>query len=201
MSTKMCSDMRNLAILASLMTLLGGCAQSSNVPSDEVLIAHVLERRYDDRGFTVVDPETTMSHLVEKSEAPALRREYLRAQLAQAGFAAGPLVDSLFNKNLSPVRLSLKSDPERGYVFDHDGRFRRYFDAVDGRGWERWYEQNPKAHGYTRVSLPAYDQASGLLLIYIGTQEHWLDGAGFLKLYRFKDGTLSEVWSAGVWIS
>lgn len=195
------SAMRHLAVLAGLIMLLGGCAQPSSASSDEVLVARVLERRYDDDGYTVVDPETTMSHLLEKWEAPALRREYLRAQLAQAGFTAGPLVDSLFNKNLRRVRLSLKSDPQRGYVLDHDGRFRRYFDVEDGRGWQRWYDENPKAHGYTRLSLPAYDEASGLLLIYIGTQQHWDDGAGFLKMYRLKDGRLTEVWSEGVWIS
>jgi hypothetical protein len=193
--------MRNLAVLAGLVMLLSGCSQPSEVPSDETLIARVLERHYDDDGFTVVDPVTTMSHLVDKWEDPARRREYLRAELAQAGFAVGPLVDSLFNRNLSAVRLSLNSDPKRGYVLDHDGRFHRYFEVVDGHGWQRWYDENPKAHGYTRVSLPAYDKASRLLLIYIGTQRNWDDGAGFLKMYRFKDGRLEEVWSAGVWIS
>lgn len=192
--------MRYSVVLAGLMMLLG-CTRQTNVPSDEMLIARVLERSYADGGFTVVDPETTMSHLVETWEPPALRREYLRAQLALAGFTAGPLVDSLFDKNLRSVRLSLKSDPRRGYVLDHDGRFRRYFDVDGGGGWERWYDENPTAHGYTRLSLPAYDAASGLVLIYIGTQKHWEDGAGYLKMYRLLNGRLTEVWSESVWIS
>lgn len=197
----MCKQMACVAVLAALNVLLAGCAQPSSYASDELLIARVLESHQDNGGYTVVDPETTMSHLVERWPDPLLQREYLKEELAQAGFIAGPLVDALFDKNMKPVRLLLKSEPQRGYVLDHDGRFGRYFDMEDGRGWERWYAENPKAHEYTRVSLPAYDEASGLVLIYIGTQRHWLDGAGFLKMYRLKNGKLTEVWSRGLWIS
>jgi hypothetical protein len=110
----MCKQMAYVAVLAVLIILLAGCAQPSSLASDELLIARVLERYQDDGGYTVVNPETTMSHLVGRWPGPLLQRDYLKEELAKEGFTAGPVVDALFKKNMKPTRLSLKSEPERG---------------------------------------------------------------------------------------
>lgn len=165
------------------------------------MIPRVLERRYEDGGYTVVDPRTTLFTLSDEGSDQRSEKQYLKKELRKSGFNVDSLVDELFQKNSASVRLSLASDRARGYLIDHDGRFQSFFDAEDGRGWEKWYEHHPEAHGHTRVSLPAFDESTGLLLIYIGTQKHWEDGAGFLKLYNVEGDKIEEAWSVGLWIS
>jgi len=85
-------------------------------------------------------------------------------------------------------------------VIDYDGKFANYF-KEDGGGWEKWYKENPKAHGITTVSLPAYDPKTGLVLLYMGTQVHWLAGSGRVILYSYEKGELKELKRLEMWIS
>ena len=108
------------------------------------------------------------------------------------------LVDKFFGKNKKSSRLSLKSDPSRGYVIDYDGKFRRYFEKGEG-GWKQFYKENPNAHGRISISLPAFDEKSGLVLVYKGTWDNWRLGRGYLILYKYKDGKLKEVKRIEIW--
>jgi hypothetical protein len=153
--------------------------------------------------FTVVNPQTDAFHLTRGEDSEDERRqsrEFLRKELAVPDYDVRPLVDQLLARNARPHRLSLKSDPARGYVVDDEGKYDKYFEK-DGGGWERWYKENPNAHGMTGVSLPAHDAKAGYLLIYVGTQAHWLNGAGHVILYRVTDGKLKRVKQLMLWIS
>jgi hypothetical protein len=110
------------------------------------------------------------------------------------------LVDRLFERNKQTFRLSIKSSAKDGYVVDYDGKYRAYF-KENGGGWEKWYKENPTAHGITTVSLPVYDEKSGLVLVYKGTQTHWRTGAGWVILYNYEKGKLKELKKVMMWIS
>jgi hypothetical protein len=96
--------------------------------------------------------------------------------------------------------LTIESSVKDGYLIDFDKKYEKYFEKGGG-GWDKWYKENPKAHGSTTVSLPVYDQKAGLVLVYMGTQSHWLAGSGWVILYRYQNGELKELNRAIMYIS
>ena len=143
---------------------------------------------------------TTLSTLAKDDLDLAQTKKYVRENLKVQNEHIDQLIETLIQRNKRPVRLELTSSPQDGYLIDYDGKFEKYF-KDDGGGWERWYEENPRARGWTRISLPAYDPKTGLVLVYQGTQSHWLAGAGYLILYRYVDGKLEELGRVMLWIS
>lgn len=191
-----------IASVALVLAAAGIRAADDNPTEEEnTILTLVLKRSYTDGGYTIVAPETGWSHM--RSDNPEEMRQtkkYIAEHLQTYGVAAAKLIDRLFERNKKPVRLTIKSSPKDGYLIDFDGKYRKYFEK-DGGGWEKWYKENPKAHGYTCVSLPVYDQKSGLVLVYVGTQVHWLAGSGSVILYRYKNGKLKELKEVMIWIS
>ena len=185
------------------LLIIAGVCYGQDLKSDEkdnAILDQILQQEFKG-GFTVVDPLTTLSTLKkEKPEDLARSREYVKAQLKIEGYDIGPLFDRLIKKNLKPVRLSLKSSPEKGYLIDYDGKFESYFKS-DGGGWEKWHKENPMTQGWTRVSLPAHDNKVGIVLVYLGTQYDWLAGSGYLIAYKYTDGKLKELGRVMLWIS
>jgi hypothetical protein len=186
------------------LLVLAGVSYGQDLKSDEkdnALLDQILQQEFKGGGVTVVDPMTDLSRLEkDKPEDLARSREYVKEGLKIEGYDIGPLFDQLIKKNQKPVRLSLKSSPANGYLIDFDGKFENYFNS-DGGGWEKWHQENPMAHGMTRVSLPAYDDKAGIILVYLGTQYDWLAGAGYLIAYKYKDGKLQELGRVMLWIS
>jgi hypothetical protein len=127
-------------------------------------------------GFTVVDPYT----------AP-VDSEVARIKLDD--YDVGDLFDLLVAINKKSVRLSIKSSPQDGYIIDYDGTYKKYFEE-NGGGWREWYKDHPDAHGYTQISLPAYDKEKGFVLVYIDIQSDDVVGVGSIDAYRYKDGKL-----------
>jgi len=194
--------MRKLLLgLCLLLAVPAGLAaeQAASTEQDNVLLAQVL-RHYQKHGFTVVMPDTRLNHGVPTDPKElAQSKRFIVGEFARHKLEVKALVDTLYARNMRPVRLTLKSAPDQGYLVD-DGSYRKYFDH-DGGGWERWYKEHPEAEGMTTVSLPAYDEKSGLLLVYIGTQRHWLDGAGYVVLFRLDKDGLHELGAVMMWIS
>jgi hypothetical protein len=171
--------------------------------ADNAWIARVLQRReHKDGGFTVVDSRTISDFFIGVHNQAELQayRERRTKRLAVTGYDIGPLVDQFLARNIERHRLSLSSDPARGFVVDADGKHLKYFQE-DGGEWKQWYKENPKADGITRVSLPAYDEKAGYLLIYVGTQCGDEKGAGYLIVYRVSGGKLEEVKREVMWLS
>jgi hypothetical protein len=201
-------------VLSVLLAVLGGSCGKPEVteapveiddwPSDTEILAMVLKRSYEDGGFTVVEAETSASFLSpqdpEYAEEARETREYVLAELEQMGLEEKALLDEFVRRNAEPVRLNLESSTEDGYLVDYEGKYDAYFED-DGGGWEKWYEENPNAHGSTTVSLPVFDEESGVILIYIGSQTHWLAGIGYLVAYRYEDGNLREIGRVELWMS
>jgi hypothetical protein len=176
-------------------------ADNRTTDEENKILCLVLKRPFADGGYTVVDPETRLSHL-EGDDAKEIRqsKRYIAAHLQTNGIVVTKLVDQLFERNKKPGRLTIKSSLTDGYVIDFDGKYAKYFEKGGG-GWEQWYKENPKAHGNTTVSLPVYDPRTGLVLVYTGTQSHWLAGSGWVILYRYENGGLKEINRVMMWIS
>lgn len=196
-------NIRLSKVLVALVLAAAGVWAADNKPTDQenTILALVLKRPYADGGYTVVCPEARLFHMdVDDSEQVKQSKKYIREHLQTNGVDVARLVDRLFERNKQPVRLSIKSSPEDGYIVDYDGKYQKYFEK-DGGAWERWYKKNPNAHGSTTVSLPVYDEKSGLVLVYKGTQMHWLAGAGWIILYKYEKGELKELKKVMMWIS
>jgi hypothetical protein len=176
-------------------------AEDKATEQESTILTLMLKRAYPDGGYTVVAPETRLSHIDGlDSKETKQSVKYITEHLRTNGVDVARLVDRLFERNKKTVRLSIKSSPKDGFVVDYDGIYEKYF-KKDGGGWDKWYKENPKAHGSTTVSLPVYDQKSGLVLVYTGTQAHWLAGSGWVILYRYEKGELKELNKVMMWIS
>ena len=165
------------------------------------IIALALETSYEDKGYTVVQAQTKLSH-IDYTNIEDIRKskEYIKKKLKIEGYDITTALNDLFNKNKKPIRLNLKSEPSKGYIIDYENKYRQYFNN-DGGGWDKWYKENPKAHGSTTVSRPAYDENNGIVLIYKGTQSHWLAGAGYVVAYKYDGKKLKELGRVLLWIS
>jgi len=187
-----------LLLLASVVW----AADDQATVNDNKIFTLALEQFHKDGGYTVVNPKTGFSYSFTRD---AKELEQVKQRITEFfksdGARIAKLVDQLFERNKAPAPLMLRSFPENGYVIDYDGKYAKYFDKKDGRGWERWRNENPKAHGSTSISLPAHDPETGLLLIEIGTQWNGLAGRGFLILYKYENGEIKEIKRMETWVS
>jgi hypothetical protein len=170
---------------------------------DNLLLAMVLQKAFGHGGFTVVPPKTFfLSQMtpfrddIEQTKAKKKIKEHFKNE----GYDIAPVVDLLFERNIRPVRLTLKSCPQNGYFIDYQGKYTKYFERKGG-GWDKLYKEHPKARGQTRISLPAYDRDLHILLVYFGTQSDWLAGAGYVVAYRYENAQLNELGRITIWIS
>ncbi|MCE5239454.1 hypothetical protein LLH23_13340 [bacterium] len=190
------------AVVASVFSGLSckPAAQPTGADDNRIL-ALALTHKYEDGGYTVVNGETgTGVTATNDPKELEQTKQYVIKQLRLPGVDVGKLMDAFAAKNRRAVKLTLPSAPEQGYLIDTEGEYGKYFQQ-DGGGWERWYKEHPKAHGSTTVSLPVWDKESGTVLLYMGTQSHWLAGAGHLIAYKYDGTTLQEIARVMLWIS
>ena len=157
----------------------------------------VLKAFNPDGGYTLVDPRT-VSPADSKDPKGVMGKMYISEHLQTNGVFVAALVDRLFERNTKPVRLTLESSPHDGYVIDSDASYEKYF-KKHGGGWEKLYKENSKAHSITTVSLPAYDEKTGLVLVYIATSSNSLAGSGWVVLYKYENGKLKEINRLMMW--
>lgn len=187
-------------IFVALLMAYFVSAPESGAPQDEnEILALVLRESFAqlDR-YTVVNPQTQLGHFPQEMEQT---KQYIAKNLITNGIVVPPqLIDDLIERNKEPVRLTLKSSLKDGYLIDFDGKYAKYFEK-DGGGWGKLYEENPKACGYTTVSMPVYDKETRLILVYKGTQWGLLAGRGSVFLCRYSRGELDAIGGVMLWIS
>lgn len=175
-------------------------------PDDEVILTELLAtlaRGAD--GILTVPPRTTWWPSLD--EDPARSKGFVFERLAQASPRVAAeaetiqrLLDELWTRNRVMVALSLPSDLDAGYEVDHGWRMAPYF-ALEGGGWERWYEDNPGSAGSAAVSLPVHDPESGWVLVYWSRTSGGLAGGGEVSLYRYDDQRLEKIARATIWVA
>lgn len=182
-----------------LLAVTGFSAPEKPTEEDNRILSLVLKAFKPDGGYTLVDPRT-VSPADSKDPKGMMGKMYISEQLQTNGVFVAGLVERLFERNAKPVRLTLKSSPQDGYVIDSNAWYEKYF-KKHGGGWEKLYKENPKAHSITTVSLPVYDQKTGLVLVYIATSSNWLAGTGWVVLYKYENGKLKELNRVMMWVA
>ena len=108
------------------------------------------------------------------------------------GYDLGALVDRLIQRNQKPARIKLASGLAGRFVLDEKNTFTKYFQEKGG-GWEKWYEDNPKARGHCALSLPSVDKDRGLVLIYAHFAAGERVGKGAVFLFKQVNGKLDRL--------
>jgi hypothetical protein len=195
-------NIKRIAVLLALLLMYPYFSiADDNINEDNKILALALIRSYKDGGYTVIAPETSLSHLNPKDIKEIQQtKDYILNNIEIEGYNLSKLLDLFFERNAIPARLSIKSSLENGYLVDYDRLYDHYFDK-NGGGWEQWYREHPKAHGLTTVSLPAYDPENKIVVLYMDNQSHWLMGAGYIIIYRYDLGILKELKRLMLWIS
>ncbi len=188
--------MRALIAVFVLGVMVAVCqaGEPQATEQDNLIIEKVLQHKYEDGGFTVVDPVTYIHH------GCGAAKDFIKSRLRLEEYDLDALLDRLCEKNKTSFCLSIESQPAKGYFIDYDGVYYKYF-KKDGGGWDAWYKDHPNAHGRTRISLPAYDEKQGIVLIYLGRRSGGKSGAGYVIAYRYENGELREIGRVMLWIS
>ncbi len=185
--------------VAALMHMMGDAFPPPNGlgESEQRILAHLLAHRFPKGGYNVVSPATVVAPLWgTDTGSTEARKQTILSALARKNPAAASLVERLYQRNTASVQLTLKSDPEHGYIID-DGSYAGLFQPGGG-GWAKWRRAHPKARGYIRFSRPVYDEATGLFLIYIEGRDP-VSGIGVVKLMKDDKGTLTTVGVVQLW--
>lgn len=166
---------------------------------DKIVLPLVLADFIEGGGYKIVAPETNNYRLKPERFDDDFKKRML-ADLQVEGEDVSGLLDKLVKRNSEQVKLNIPSSEKDGYLIDYERKFDKYFERSGG-GWTRLYKENPKAYGFVNISLPSYDEKTGLVLIYKGVENDNLAGAGFLYLYRCQNGKLTQLRRAIMWIS
>jgi len=193
-------------IAAILMAIVLAAARAwaegnASTNLDNTLLALAVTDRPLRGGYLVVHPTAELHHRATK-RAKELKELF--------GYVVGPgtnavielLVDRLFERNKTngngqARRLTLSSCLTNGYVVDHDGKYAKYF-QTGGGGWPRFESENPGAQGFVTLSLPAFDEQTGLVLVCRGTDLGFLSGQTEVILYRYERGKLRRLFGYGL---
>ncbi|MES9878941.1 MAG: hypothetical protein ABW117_17725 [Candidatus Sedimenticola sp. 1PA] len=190
-----------LIFVISLLSCASHAQSNASTAQDDEIIASVIEYLFSGRGYTVVDPVTSTKIFEANRKSGGIRKiEYINKIIQVDGYDLSLLVDRLYRRNIGQALLSIQSAPRLGYLVDYDGEFKRYFEPGGG-GWDKWRKESPKARGMTRVSLPAYDEQKGIVLIYVETQLDWNAGAGYIYAMKMLGRQkVKELGRGVVWI-
>ena len=88
----------SLGVLALLAAFLSVEARAGE--QDDAILALVLQRHYDDGGFTVVGPTTSLGR---GQRDPLKLKKYVKDKLGLEGYDIGPLLDKFIEKNREPI--------------------------------------------------------------------------------------------------
>lgn len=190
-------------VLTAMALLAPAALAAENLATnlDSALLALAVTDKFPDGGYVVVLPRADLQ-VVDASEAGAIK-DWLSMPGVATNRAIRSLVDQLFERNKTSgtrqaVRLPFGSCATNGYVVDHDGKYIKYLEN-DGGSWARLYAENPKVRGLVSLSLPAYDEKTGLVVILKATARHGLEGWGELILYRYENNKLIKLKRVPLW--
>jgi len=187
-----------------LLTSLPLFGHSGSCDDDVAVLSQVLKEWRVEGQYLVVSPLSTIDDgwdyfFDDYDDYVAHMSGYIVARFATKGEHIERLVDRLFERNKIPSKHGLISSEEGGYVVDYDESYRNSLYQKQGR-WELWYKEFPNARGFAYLSVPVYDEESGLLLIYMGRSSGYLDGFGHVVLYSCEDDTIKELERVALWM-
>jgi len=175
----------NLPFCLLFFLMLFTAASVGNAGNIEEIITLSLEQDRESNKFNIIDPRTLYW-------PPAYRKdfnlEWIKDHFRKQGFEAGDLLEKLYDINNKETRLTIKSEPEKGYLIDYDLKFRTYLND----GFQKLFKDHPNAGCFISVSIPVYDSVSKIVLI----EKHILCApgpAGVIDAYKYEDGKLIKI--------
>lgn len=171
-----------LFILAFLLAACGTKTTPSPTPSadqidqeEQAVYAAVLKDLYGAPLYVLMDTTSTDPGGAGNTAA---QLEYVLKNLHDV---APGVADSFKARNdksypLSPdmklgVEYVLLSPDQRNQIF-----------SQNQNGWDTFYQNYPSAPGLTSISRVGFNQAFDQAMVYVGTQSHYLAGAGYFLL-------------------
>jgi hypothetical protein len=167
----------------------------SNMDSEEVAVyAALLQFIYPDLRLVLTEKTATDPGGVENT---ASVMEYALKQLKDVA----PQTAANFQVR-NDAQYSIKPDMNIGleYVILTEENMRQIFN-VNQNGWDVFYGQYSGAPGITTLSRVGFNDAMDQALVYVGTQSHWLAGAGYIFLMKKVNGAWVVDQQMMTWIS
>jgi hypothetical protein len=129
-------------------------------------------------------------------------KEWILKRFAELGYELSSLVESLFERNATPVEMNIPSSPENGYIIDYDGKYVGYFkNAEIYTAWDNLINDYPEVYALVDISMPVYDPDTGIVIIFTAIQYAPLAGAGWIIAYSYDGNALIEITRLQLWIS
>ncbi len=180
----------------------GGAASSGEGLSGQEnrMLAQVATHPCPDGSYNVVSRDTLTVAQWGGGGDPRAWIPAATATFKDKGVDASALIERLYEVNSRPARIGFPSSPQEGYIVD-DGSYAAYFQPGGG-GAQKLQSDHPHAVNILRFSRPAYDEKTGLVLIYAESLLIPQDGGrgGFL-LFRDENGTLKPMGVHHAWMS
>ncbi|MCS7010943.1 MAG: hypothetical protein N2049_04290 [Anaerolineales bacterium] len=161
---------------------------------EEAVYAALFEQTYNEPRMYVIQAET---------ETHAMPQD-LNTLLAYVQEGMASLQETTIEnfKARNDTTYPLRPDMQLGrpYVLLTREEINQIF-GLNTSGWDVFYTRYPNSPGLTRVSRVGFNSDYTQALVYIGTQSHWLAGAGYYVLLEKVEGQWKIIQEVMVWIS
>ncbi len=168
---------------------------ATNMDTEEAAVyAALLQSMYPDLRLVLTEKTATDPGGAENT---AMVVEYALKQMT----GVDPQTAASFQVR-NDAQYSLQPDMKigLGYVLLTEENMRQIFN-VNQNGWDVFYADYPGAPGITTLSRVGFNDAMDQALVYVGTQSHWLAGAGYIVLLKKVDGAWVVDQQVMTWIS
>lgn len=161
---------------------------------EQAVYAALLREMYDAPFYVLMDTTATDISGIENTDSSL---DYI----SQNAIGLSPeTADSFRVRNDAEYLLGAAMDLGTEYVLlSRDGMSAIF--SENQSGWEVFYARYPDAPGITTLSQAGFNNTLDQALVYVGTQSHWLAGAGYYVLLEKVDGLWTVTQQVMVWIS
>lgn len=177
------------ALNTFLFVLMCSCAYEEKSESDYIIYSKILIKDFGTTGKLILE-------LTTGNDRQEPNWHHLKTKLE--GLTDDTLNDFI-KKSKTPIVL------ERNFSkrLDVDFIEKEVLDSIfkNYEGWNLFYKTFGGTQGITTFSRIGYNKEKTQALIYIGTQQGWLNGAGYYILFKYKYGRWVESERIMVWIS
>jgi hypothetical protein len=198
-------DMAKKLFFFALILLLAACSTTGSAPvptpsteqvgqEDVAVYAAVVKSLYDSPSYVLIATTSTDSTGIDNTGQTL---DYVLQNLHDVA----PETEASFRARNAEVAL-LRPDLELGAPYNLLSR--DDMSAIFGQnqdGWQVFYERFPDAPGITTVSRAGFNDTFDQALVYIGTQSHYLAGAGYYLLLKKVSGAWVIDQQVMTWVS
>lgn len=190
--------------LIALVLLLAACtADATPIPApsetelaveEQAVYAALLGEMYAAPMYVLMDTTATAITGVEETAATL-------DHVSQNMIGLSPeTADSFRVRNEAETPLEAGLDLGTEYILLSRDEMSAIF-SENQSGWNVFYGRYPDAPGITTLSRVGFNNTLDQALVYVGTQSHWLAGAGYYVLLEKVDGVWAVTQQVMVWIS